>query len=446
MTILLLRPYSTHAQGATVDLDNATEAALVAQGRATYTVNPGSSFTPLTPAEQQTLRGVLAEIADGNEDGSVSITSIGRSGAVWGNGSYVMGTATIPAGTVKAGGMLRLRGLLSKLSPFNGGSSISVALKQDSNTVTIGQTSLNATMANYPFAQDLQLSNDRKWAFTSGTNSVNFYGQAATAAGVYSLQTVVADGGPSTAYPRTQSTIAFTSYTSAPVVETVLIDFDRDVTLSVTVGIVTGDCVELLYCSLEAVSSLANGLTTGLSPTIFLGDSLTEGTGATTGNELPNLVGKARPGRGVFNFGMGGQTISTIVDRALTDPVAGKYWDMVLWAGVNDVTANATTWFNTIKNQITRLRAFRAPNARMMILNFHPKTDWSAELKAAEVSVNAMLLAEYGSLVVDVYTAVGTTGGAVPGANLADTQHLNDTGYGLVKDAIIAKMTALGWP
>ena len=219
----------------------------------------------------------------------VAVVSIGRSGAVWGNGSYVMGTATIPARTVKAGSMLRLRGLLSKLSPFNGGSSISVSLKQGSNTVTIGQTSLNATMANYPFAQDLQLSNDRKWAFTSGTNSVNFYGQAATAAGVYSLQTVVADGGPSTAYPRTQSTIAFTSYTSAPVVETVLIDFNRDVTLSVTVGIVTGDCVELLYCSLEAVSSLSNGLTTGLSPTIFLGDSLTEGTGANSGTCLINL-------------------------------------------------------------------------------------------------------------------------------------------------------------
>jgi hypothetical protein len=56
MTVLLLRPYATFAQGATVDLDNATEASLVAQGRATYTVNPGPAFEPLTAAEQQTLR------------------------------------------------------------------------------------------------------------------------------------------------------------------------------------------------------------------------------------------------------------------------------------------------------------------------------------------------------------------------------------------------------
>ena len=55
MTILLLRPYATFAQGSTIDLDNATEAALVGQGRATYTVNPGSAFSPLTVTEQQEL-------------------------------------------------------------------------------------------------------------------------------------------------------------------------------------------------------------------------------------------------------------------------------------------------------------------------------------------------------------------------------------------------------
>ena len=56
MTITLKFPYATYAQGATVTLDNATEAALVDQQRASYTVNSGTSFQPLTPAEQQTLR------------------------------------------------------------------------------------------------------------------------------------------------------------------------------------------------------------------------------------------------------------------------------------------------------------------------------------------------------------------------------------------------------
>jgi len=56
MTILLLRPYATFAQGETVDLDNATEAALVAQGRASYVgTSLGGVFAPLTAAEQQNV-------------------------------------------------------------------------------------------------------------------------------------------------------------------------------------------------------------------------------------------------------------------------------------------------------------------------------------------------------------------------------------------------------
>jgi hypothetical protein len=57
MTIILSAPYGTYASGATVDLDNATEAALVAQGRAAYSgSSPGAVFSPLTPVEQQALR------------------------------------------------------------------------------------------------------------------------------------------------------------------------------------------------------------------------------------------------------------------------------------------------------------------------------------------------------------------------------------------------------
>jgi hypothetical protein len=55
MTIRLLAPYGLFANAATVDLDNATEAALVSQGRAVYTVNPGATFQPLTPALQQAV-------------------------------------------------------------------------------------------------------------------------------------------------------------------------------------------------------------------------------------------------------------------------------------------------------------------------------------------------------------------------------------------------------
>lgn len=66
MTVLLSKPYATYAQGATVDLDNATEASLVAQGLGVYTTNPGSTFFPLTAKEQQASRDMAATIAVGN--------------------------------------------------------------------------------------------------------------------------------------------------------------------------------------------------------------------------------------------------------------------------------------------------------------------------------------------------------------------------------------------
>lgn len=56
MTVLLSKPYATYASGATIDLDNATEASIVAQGIGVYTTNPGAAFLPLTPAEQQQIR------------------------------------------------------------------------------------------------------------------------------------------------------------------------------------------------------------------------------------------------------------------------------------------------------------------------------------------------------------------------------------------------------
>lgn len=58
MTIVLNAPYAVYAGGTTVTLDNATEAALVAQGRAAYAVNPGAVFQPLTAQEQQSLRNL----------------------------------------------------------------------------------------------------------------------------------------------------------------------------------------------------------------------------------------------------------------------------------------------------------------------------------------------------------------------------------------------------
>lgn len=77
MAIRLLFPYSTDVAGATVDYDNATEAALVAQGRAVYTTNPGAAFQPLTAQEQQAYRDSQPALsALVSEAGSVTAAAI----------------------------------------------------------------------------------------------------------------------------------------------------------------------------------------------------------------------------------------------------------------------------------------------------------------------------------------------------------------------------------
>lgn len=107
MTVLLLKPYATFAQGATVDLDNATESALVTQGLATYTNNPGPEFSPLTAAEQQQLRdsanptgpnfGAVAAI-NFNSRGPRTMLAISDSkGVSWVDGSQLgFGSANSP--------------------------------------------------------------------------------------------------------------------------------------------------------------------------------------------------------------------------------------------------------------------------------------------------------------------------------------------------------------
>jgi lysophospholipase L1-like esterase len=81
MTIILSQSYGAYANGATVDLDNATEAALVAQGRASYSgTAPTSAFQPLTAAEQQNLRDVYLTSSGGPAVTSQQLASIASSG------------------------------------------------------------------------------------------------------------------------------------------------------------------------------------------------------------------------------------------------------------------------------------------------------------------------------------------------------------------------------
>ena len=103
MTITLNAPYAAFAGGASVDLDNATEAALVAQGRAVYTSNPGAVFIPLTPTEQQALRDSVS-FTQALASGSVNRVSTTRSPVVLYEGDSITARAETTATNPVPGG------------------------------------------------------------------------------------------------------------------------------------------------------------------------------------------------------------------------------------------------------------------------------------------------------------------------------------------------------
>lgn len=377
------------------------------------------------------------------------LAAAGRSGPVWGNAaaSITVFTCVVPGGSVPPGAILRFKGLLAKYAPNNGGFGIAIKAAQGANSVGLAQQSLGATLGTYSFEHHIALSDDLKWGFPF-SRSVNLFDTAsqstaaALAGNLYSTS-----GNPLSRTPTAKGPIAFRTYSAPPVVETTLVDWSSDVTLTVTLSPVTNDCVELVAFSVEAVSdSLAGSNRASPLATLFAGDSLTQGAGATTSGVTDYVaqLGKLRPGRPVLNDGMGGQLITTIVDRVIASKVAGRYWDLVLWAGANDASADAAAWWATMRAQIDRLLAYRAPGTRTIICNGHPNTAWAAGIVSAQLTVNANLALTYGSMVCDLYSAL-TSGGVTQAGYLSDTIHLNDTGYGVVAATVSAKMTALGW-
>lgn len=382
------------------------------------------------------------------------IASAGRTGRFYGQGGKPFVTVTtipVSGGTVYPAASLRISGLLAKLAA-TAGWNFRLRFTQGATSVNVLTAYMDATRSHIPFATDLKLSYDRKWAFAKARTPAIF-GEGSLSAGTHSLYKVESNNLPVNLSPRGQTAgPAFASYSAPPTVETVLIDFANAFEIELQIAISEGECAELLDLTVEMLSHGPDGANYAApTATYCAGDSLTEGTGATTGtDDWVTLLGQQRPGRPLLNTGLGGQKIEKVIDRVLDDPVAGRHWDLILWAGTNDATGDAALWWGTMLTQLERLFAFRAPGARTLICNLLPSEDWftPGEVAAALPSVNASLAAHatYGSLVCDLYAVLATDpGGHVPAAYRADALHLNGTGYGVVKDAIDAKMTALGW-
>ncbi|MEO0061547.1 MAG: hypothetical protein RLZZ08_107 [Pseudomonadota bacterium] len=359
---------------------------------------------------------------------------------------------TIPGGAIIGGGQLRLRGQIAKYAPFTAGHAWRARLVQGANSVVIAQNTIGASLSNVLIDQSVFVSSDRRWGFAY---SLNALAQATLATGQVAA-TGASTSPPSTLNPNgTSTSIAFATYSAAPIVETLLIDFAQPVEFRVELAGQSGDVLELVGFGAELVAA-HTGRASNFVPAGALccwGDSLTQGSGATAvagvPYDYPSQLRRMRTGRPMINRGLGGQTAVQIVDRLVADPIHGKSWDAVVWLGINDASTSGAAWWATLELQINRLLAFRAPAARTMFVNFHPRTDWPAgnAFNAALQFVNAQLAAKLGSRVVDVYTPLltGGTAGAPNAAYMADTIHLNNTGYGIVTTAVDARMTALGW-
>lgn len=378
------------------------------------------------------------------------LMAAGPSGPVYGaaGAAYVtVHSVTLAPDAISGGAMLRFRMLLAKYAPFNGGHNWRLRI----GDVVVAQNSVGASIATFDTEQVIAIAHDRKSAFTYALNTLD---QPSVTAGRFGT-TGAKNGAVSLLGARQPSNgIMFVEYSAPPTVETVRVDFRQPVTIAIDVRPNNGDTLEVLGASIELLSGAVQTVDyTHPKAVAVWGDSLTEGTGAAAVSGLPMdwvaQLRRQRAGWPVAAKGLGGQRSEAIADRLLTDPVAGRRWNAVLWMGYNDFNnnvGNPTGWWDAVRTQIDRALAYRT-NPRTIVCNFHPNASWTvgdANYQAMQF-VNAQIAATYGERVCDLFTALATDAGKVPAASMADNIHLANPGHTTVMQAVDAKITALGW-
>ena len=176
------------------------------------------------------------------------------------------------------------------------------------------------------------------------------------------------------------------------------------------------------------------------------GDSLTAGTGSTSGNDYPILLGKLRIAKPFYNGGVGDETAAQILTRILVSAIRGKEDTVVLWMGRNNVgspTMQADV-LSALASAVANLSHSRY--VIMTVLNATTEPNGSAN-KIALDALNAAIASTYSATnVLDIVATICTEVNGTPNpAWMSDTIHLNDTGYAAVAAAVDAKLTANGW-
>lgn len=329
----------------------------------------------------------------------------------------LMRPAVLPAGAFQPGAALEFDLLIEFLAPASSGRTIQLT----ANDVVIGQSFPAATIGCTSIKLPAWVSNDGEALLAYG---VNFNDVVSPAAG---------QGAP------------FSSHAAAAA--TTVVDLTAEMTIRLQAKPMNGDICRLVGLCLTQRSMQGGPATLlPLNTVSCWGDSLTAGTGATTPTGgWPSRLRQALLGRGVANFGIGGQTSVQVVDRMLADKVMGRHGIVIGWFGRNDVGV-AADLTATVMAQHARAVANLAPGATYLPCTITPS---SAEISGsanhnAILAANAAIRAAYPNA-IDLFAALATDlDGTIPAASRSDAVHLNDAGYEIVKSTVLAKVTALG--
>ena len=182
------------------------------------------------------------------------------------------------------------------------------------------------------------------------------------------------------------------------------------------------------------------------------GDSLTAGTGATPGHDIPTLM-TFLFNRKAINGGLPGATSAQIAARMLARPPSPTPERVVIWAGRNDDPADPETTLRNIAAMIASL----PPGSRFLVVgvlnadNGHERR--GGDRYALLATLNRRLAARYGehflslrdaliaqALPADSDDRAAIAADVVPPSLRTDTLHLNDKGDALAAYAIEAAL------
>lgn len=192
------------------------------------------------------------------------------------------------------------------------------------------------------------------------------------------------------------------------------------------------------------------------------GDSLTAGTGATSGLTYPQqLAAEWNPQRWYYNGGVGSETSAQIAARYLAADAGYRGGTLLIWAGRNNYADMPQVEADIAAMVAAHNLAGGGDRYLVLsIINGNFATEYQGQSGWTQiVSLNLVLATTYGERFVDVRTPLvnaGAPDGITPNPTdfardippsgvRSDNIHLLNNGYGIVAEQCYAKLAEFGW-